>query len=141
MRLYLKNGRLIDGTGRALQERAAVVIEADTIVHAGPRPATDAPGDGVTTIDLNGRTMIPGLIEAHLHLSYNHVKVIADLDLNCPPEYSTLVSARNAELVLHCKLADLVVVNGDPLRDIGVLQDRQRLSVMKGGRFVTQHLS
>jgi imidazolonepropionase-like amidohydrolase len=39
------------------------------------------------------------------------------------------------------KLADLVVVNGDPLRDIGVLQDRQRLSVMKGGRFVTQHLS
>jgi imidazolonepropionase-like amidohydrolase len=102
MRLYLKNGRLIDGTGRALQERAAVVIEADTIVHAGPLPATDAPGEGATTIDLDGRTVIPGLIEAHLHLSYNHVKVIADLDLNCPPEYSTLVSARNAELVLHC---------------------------------------
>jgi imidazolonepropionase-like amidohydrolase len=39
------------------------------------------------------------------------------------------------------KLADLVVVDGDPLRDISVLQDRQRLSVMKGGRFVTQHLS
>jgi imidazolonepropionase-like amidohydrolase len=39
------------------------------------------------------------------------------------------------------KLADLVVVNGDPLRDISVLQDPERLSVMKGGRFVTQHLS
>jgi len=38
------------------------------------------------------------------------------------------------------KLADLVVVNGDPLRDISVLQDRQRLSVMKDGRFVTQTL-
>jgi imidazolonepropionase-like amidohydrolase len=35
------------------------------------------------------------------------------------------------------KLADLVVVDGDPLRDIGILQDRARLSVMKGGRFVT----
>ena len=46
--------------------------------------------------------MIPGLVEAHLHLSYNDVKQIADLDLNCPPEYSTLVSAKNAELVLHC---------------------------------------
>jgi imidazolonepropionase-like amidohydrolase len=39
------------------------------------------------------------------------------------------------------KLADLVVVNGDPLKDIAVLQDRSRLSVMKGGRFVTRNLS
>jgi hypothetical protein len=29
------------------------------------------------------------------------------------------------------------VVDGDPLRDIGILQDRTRLSVMKGGRFIT----
>jgi imidazolonepropionase-like amidohydrolase len=39
------------------------------------------------------------------------------------------------------KLADLVVVNGDPLKDIAMLQDRSRLSVMKGGRFVTRNLS
>jgi imidazolonepropionase-like amidohydrolase len=39
------------------------------------------------------------------------------------------------------KLADLVVVDGDPLKDITVLQDRHRLSVMKGGRFVTRNLS
>jgi imidazolonepropionase-like amidohydrolase len=37
------------------------------------------------------------------------------------------------------KLADLVVINGDPLRDISVLQDRGRLSVMQGGRFVTRN--
>ena len=35
------------------------------------------------------------------------------------------------------KLADLVVVDGDPLKDIAVLQDRRRLAVMKGGRFLT----
>ena len=46
--------------------------------------------------------MIPGLVEAHIHLSYNNVKVIADLDLNCPPEYSTLKAAKNAELALSC---------------------------------------
>jgi imidazolonepropionase-like amidohydrolase len=34
------------------------------------------------------------------------------------------------------KLADLVIVDGDPLRDIGVLQDRARLTVMKGGAVV-----
>ena len=36
------------------------------------------------------------------------------------------------------KLADLVVVDGDPLRDITLLQDRARLSVMQGGRWVTR---
>ncbi len=51
-------------------------------------------------MDVAGRTVIPGLVEAHIHLAYNNVKVIADLDLNCPPEYSTLVSAKNAELAL-----------------------------------------
>jgi imidazolonepropionase-like amidohydrolase len=34
------------------------------------------------------------------------------------------------------RLADLVIVDGDPLRDVAVLQERSRLTVMKGGRFV-----
>jgi len=103
MRTLLRNARLIDGTGRAAQDGAALLIEGDTIVHAGPLAGADAPGpDAAVALDLAGRTVIPGLVEAHLHLSYNDVKQIADLDLNCPPEYSTLLSAKNAELVLHC---------------------------------------
>jgi imidazolonepropionase-like amidohydrolase len=102
MRQHLKNARLVDGTGRPPQEEVALVIEGDTIVHAGPLSAADAPREDVRTIDLGGRTVLPGLVEAHLHLSYNNVRVIADLDLNCPPEYTTLVSAVNAELVLSC---------------------------------------
>ena len=39
-------------------------------------------------------------------------------------------------------LADLLVVDGDPLSDIGVLQDRERLlAVMKGGTLVTDELA
>jgi imidazolonepropionase-like amidohydrolase len=103
MRLYLKNLRLIDGTGAPARADAALVIEGDTLVHVGPLAAADEPnGPDVETMDLGGRTVIPGLVEAHIHLSYNNVKVIADLDLNCPPEYSTLKAARNAELALAC---------------------------------------
>ena len=103
MRLYLKNARLVDGTGAPAVEDAGLVIEGNTLVHAGRLPAADEPRSAdAVVVDVGGRTVIPGLVEAHLHLSYNNVKVIADLDLNCPPEYSTLVSAKNAELVLHC---------------------------------------
>jgi imidazolonepropionase-like amidohydrolase len=102
MRTLLRNARLIDGTGSAAQDGAAVLIEGDTIVQAGPAAATSAAARDAVALDLGGRTVIPGLVEAHLHLSYNNVKQIADLDLNCPPEYSTLVSAKNAELVLQC---------------------------------------
>jgi imidazolonepropionase-like amidohydrolase len=102
MKTYLKNARLIDGTGAAAVQDAALVIEGDTIVHAGPLSAADAPGSDARVIDVAGKTVIPGLVEAHIHLSYNNVKAVADLDLNCPPEYSTLVSAKNAELALRC---------------------------------------
>lgn len=38
-------------------------------------------------------------------------------------------------------IADLLVVNGDPIRDIGVLKDRTRLDViMKGGEFIESRL-
>jgi imidazolonepropionase-like amidohydrolase len=102
-RTYLKNVRLIDGTGRPPVDGAGVVIEGHTIVHAGRLAPADEPrpADAVV-IDLGGRTVIPGLVEAHIHLSYVDVKVIADLDLNCPPEYTTLRAAKNAELALEC---------------------------------------
>ena len=99
MRQHLVNVTLIDGTGAPPVPGASLLIEGDTIVHAGRLAAADAPlpGDAVV-LDGGGRAVIPGLVEAHIHLSYNNVKAIADLDLNCPPAYSTLVSAKNAEM-------------------------------------------
>jgi len=102
-RLYLRNARVVDGTGAPPLEGAGLVIEGDTLVHVGVLRQGDEPSPGsARVVDLGGRTVIPGLVEAHIHLSYNDVKVIADLDLNCPPEYSTLRAAKNGELALHC---------------------------------------
>lgn len=60
-------GSLIDGLGNPPRERTTVVV-ADgriTAVEAGFRPA--APGDRV--IDLSGATVLPGLMDMHVHLT------------------------------------------------------------------------
>jgi imidazolonepropionase-like amidohydrolase len=84
MRRHLKNARLVDGTGTPPREPAMLLIEGDTIVHAGrPLPAGRAGPGEAEVIDVGRRSVIPGLVEAHRHLPYDNVKAAADLDLDC----------------------------------------------------------
>jgi imidazolonepropionase-like amidohydrolase len=66
-RFALVGGRLIDGTGRAPIPDAVVVVRDGRIEAAGPRTAVPVPA-GVTSLDVSGKTIIPGLIESHGHL-------------------------------------------------------------------------
>ena len=62
--LVLKNARLFDGVAAELREGLHVVVEDGRIraVDAGAPPA------GGDTLDLAGRTLMPGLIDCHVHL-------------------------------------------------------------------------
>lgn len=61
--------RLIDGTGRAPVENAVLVIQDGKVAAAGPAATTNY-GKGADTkvIDLKGRTIMPGIVNAHGHL-------------------------------------------------------------------------
>ena len=59
--------RLIDGRSMTPVAPAVVVVRDGRIVAAGPAAEVQVPA-GATTIDLDGRTMIPGLIAAHAHV-------------------------------------------------------------------------
>ena len=97
----VKNGQLIDGTGKPAIPNAALVIENGLITYAGP--AADAPASpDALVIDAKGGTIMPGLIEAHIHLTYFNVTELQDLDIKFPVEYVTLQSAVNAKTALEC---------------------------------------
>jgi imidazolonepropionase-like amidohydrolase len=59
-------GRVIDGTGRVV-DNGTVVINGATITAVGPA-STPVPA-GATRIDLKGKTILPGLINAHGHVA------------------------------------------------------------------------
>ena len=66
--VLVTGGKLIDGTGRAPIERGAVLVEDGRIAAVGRRGELTAPA-GATVIDRGEETLIPGLIDAHTHLS------------------------------------------------------------------------
>jgi imidazolonepropionase-like amidohydrolase len=63
--------RLIDGTGRAPVERAFVAIEGERIVAAGPVGERDRGLPHATRLDYPGCTLLPGLVDSHVHLTFS----------------------------------------------------------------------
>jgi enamidase len=65
--LVLEGGTLIDGTGRAPVANAVVVVEGTRIKAVGTKGRVTYPS-GATILKLDGRTILPGLIDGHVHL-------------------------------------------------------------------------
>ena len=64
----IRAGRLIDGTGAAVQHDRAMYVEDGRIV--GIEPAGDPPADA-EVIDLADSSVLPGLIDGHVHLVFS----------------------------------------------------------------------
>ena len=63
----LTNVRIIDGTGAPAMERGTVVISNGKVTAAGASAQVPA---GATRVDLNGKTVMPGMINAHAHVQH-----------------------------------------------------------------------
>ena len=66
--VVLTGARVIDGTGRAPLEQATLLIRNGRI-QAVCAPAEVQTPDGAARVDVSGKTIMPGLINAHAHLN------------------------------------------------------------------------
>ena len=64
----IRAGRLIDGTGQPARENQVIIVRGDRIEAVGDA-ATVAIPDGARVVDLSGHTVMPGIVDAHAHLS------------------------------------------------------------------------
>src|SRR5215469_17462898 len=63
--IIFANAAVLDGTGGERREDYHVLVEGKYIREVSDRPITST---AATTIDLDGRTLMPGLIDAHVHV-------------------------------------------------------------------------
>jgi imidazolonepropionase-like amidohydrolase len=64
----IRCGTLFDGTGADPLREAVVVVEGGRVAAAGAAAVTRIPG-GATELDLRHRFVMPGLVDAHSHIS------------------------------------------------------------------------
>jgi len=63
----LKGATIFDGTGKTMVSNSLITIEAGKISYVGPDDSRKIP-PGTEVVSLEGKTIIPGLIDAHIHL-------------------------------------------------------------------------
>ena len=100
--IVIRNGQLIDGNGGPPIADAAVVVQNGMITFAGPAVDIPVVSALARVIDVEGGSILPGLVEAHFHPTYFDVAALEDLDIKYPVEYVTLLAAANAKLAIEC---------------------------------------
>jgi imidazolonepropionase-like amidohydrolase len=96
-RVIFRNAMVWDGSG-AEAFPADVLVEGNRIRTIARTPG-QLTADGATSIDCHGRTLMPGLVEGHAHVSFGGA--VNDKDLgDIPPEEHLLLTMRNAKTLL-----------------------------------------
>ncbi|HUP49090.1 MAG TPA: amidohydrolase family protein [Thermoanaerobaculia bacterium] len=130
--LVLAGGRLIDGYGGPPLENAVIVIEGNSIRAVGREGSTPIP-DGARVLDTNGYTVMPGLMDMHVHLmilghgDYDH------WDRTYPRRFRDEIMPIAAKQLL---MAGVTTVRdlGAPLEDIVAVKNRINAGEIPGPR-------
>jgi imidazolonepropionase-like amidohydrolase len=93
--VVLRAPRLLDGTGAPPVADAAVLVRGGRIAYAGPAAGLPAPAAGVEVREFPGGTLLPGLVDVHVHLVASAGPDLA-ADLPGSEAERTLAAVRNA---------------------------------------------
>ncbi len=96
-RILFTNLKVLDGSG-AEPFPAKVLVEGNRIKSVTPVSEVLS-AEGADLVDGGGATLMPGLVEAHSHISFANTADLQSLG-DIPPEEHTLLAAKHAKLML-----------------------------------------
>jgi imidazolonepropionase-like amidohydrolase len=134
----IRSVRVIDGTGRTI-ERATVIVRGNTIAAVGSDQDLSPPR-GTYKIDGRGLTLLPGLIDCHVHLCLGAEPDVVDAIAQETPAFTLLKSSRAARQTLEAGFTTVRDV-GSRDHSIFTLQRAIEAGLVPGPRIVAAGLA
>jgi len=135
----IRAGTVIDGTGATPVKNAVILVQGDRITVVGANVQVPV---GATVIDLSGETVLPGFIDAHVHLASH---TIGDGDwqhagLTEMPSQIALLGAAHAQQTLEAGFTTVRVVGSANFGDVA-LRNAINAGWIQGPRIVAAGIS
>ena len=127
--VLLKNASIIDGSGSAAY-LGHIQIKDDKILSVSKQDIT-AENDSTESIDLKGKFIMPGLIDAHCHISFDEPKSNDELFFHRREGLAAIIAGTNALKVLQSGVTSFF--DADSLYSVGVdLRDAIESGIVRG---------
>ena len=130
MRKRIKCGTLFTGAEDAAATDQVIVVDDGIVSFVGPAAKAPPARPGEEVADHSKHFVLPGLIDAHVHLSYGNARTEEDIDLFSPVEFRALRGLFAAQKVLMAGFTSLA----DPATT-GVVSSSVR-DAIESGMFV-----
>lgn len=128
-------GRVLSCEDETVIESGAVVTEADRLAWVGPTaelPPQFAT-DEFAVIDAAGKSVMPGLVDGHMHISFGEAASEEELSIYTPAEYRSIRAAVDAEKALLAGVTSSCDPGG-PYHVAVAVRDAIRAGLIQGPR-------
>lgn len=142
--MLIEGATVIDGAGNPPRPDTPILVKGNRIAAVGSGATAEAVPreDRLEVIAAHGKTVMPGLIDAHCHISFGNTRTQEEQDLYTSVELRTLRSAVNAERVLRAGVTGFSQPGGSYYIGVGI-REGIREGIINGprvttaGRFIT----
>jgi imidazolonepropionase-like amidohydrolase len=131
----IEAGRLVDGTGAEPIESARIVIEGERIREVGPASQVGLPNGDADRIDFSEYTIVPGLLDGHVHLVFSALPTTLPDILSDDNPRILLRAVHNAQLALRVGVTTVRDCGGRDLMPLK-LRDAIAAGVLPGPRIL-----
>ena len=133
--LLIQGGAVIDGNANPPMPSTDVLLADGRIAALGDEATTKASNDAIV-IDAVGKTVMPGLIDSHLHCTFDDVQSNDELFFHRDPTMVALTTAQNLQKILRAGVTSFV--DPDTAHGVGPsMRDAIEAGVIQGPRMKT----
>ncbi|MGI5453556.1 amidohydrolase family protein [Streptomyces sp. CA-249302] len=136
--ILIEHGDVIDGDANPVLKDTPVLVKDNLIAAVGEgADRTGVPrGEPLTVIDATGKTVLPGLIDGHCHMTYGEARTEEEIDLYTSHELRTLIAAWHMKKVLRSGVTSISQPGGSYFIGVG-LREAVNRGMIEGPRTIS----